>query len=113
MAQHDETFSVVEKVLIRSVVPRRGKPYQHTCDRDVFENVAHAIDERSGGSFTYEEIRAAVGAPFTQVATAIAFLKERGCIVDSIRKRSVGATSDVHCDAKIEWHALREKPAGA
>jgi len=109
MSERDESFSVVEKVLIRSVVPRRGKPYQHTCDQEVFENVCHAIDELAGRSFTGEEIREELQAPFTQVATAIAFLKERGCIVDSIRKRSVGATSDVHCDAMIEWHALREK----
>jgi len=105
----EESFTIVDGVLIQHVVPARGTPYDHTCDQDVFESVAHAIDERSGGSFTYEEVRAAVGAPFTQVAVAIAFLKERGCIVDSIRKRSVGATNDVHCDAMIEWHALREK----
>jgi len=109
MPQRDETFSVVENILIRSVVPAQGKPYQHTCDQDVFENVCHAIDELAGRSFTGEEIREAIQAPFTQVAVAIAFLKERGCIVPTIRRKHVGATSDVHCDAMIEWHALREK----
>jgi len=109
MAERDESFSVVEKVLIRSVVPRRGTPYDHTCDQEVFENVCHAVDELAGRSFTGEEIREAIQAPFTQVAVAIAFLKERGCIVPSVRKRHVGATRDVHCDAMIEWHALREK----
>jgi len=109
MAERNETFTIVDDVLIRHVVPARGTPYEHTCGKDVFDSVCHAIDERDGGSFTSVEIRAAVGAPFTRVDVAFAFLKERGCIVPTIRKRHVGATSDVHCDAMIEWHALREK----
>lgn len=106
----DEMFNVMEDVLTRSVTPARGTPYQHTCDKDVFESVAHAIDELNGASFTYEEIRQSVQAPFTQVAVAVAFLRERGCIVPAQRRRSVAATNDVYLDAMIEWHALREKP---
>jgi hypothetical protein len=109
MAERDESFAIVENVLVRTVVPRRGQPYQHTCGKEVFDEVCHAIDKRSGGSFTSLEIREPVNAPYTQVDVAFAFLKERGCIVPTIRKRHVGATSDVHCDAMIEWHALREK----
>jgi len=105
----EESFSIRENILIQSVKPARGTPYDHTCDQETFENVTHAIDQLGGGSFTGEEIREELQAPFTQVAVAIAFLKERGCIVPSVRKRSVAATSDVHCDAMIEWHALREK----
>ena len=41
----DEVFTVNEDILTRSVTPARGTPYQHTCDKDVFESVAHAIDE--------------------------------------------------------------------
>jgi hypothetical protein len=106
----NETFSVRESVLTRSVVPKRGTPYQHTCDKDVFEAVAHAIDELNGASFTYEEVRQTLDAPFTQVAVAIAFLRERGMIATAQRRRSVAATDDVHLDAIIEWHALREEP---
>ena len=53
----DETFTVTENILVRAVTPARGTPYQHTCDKDVFESVAHAIDELNGASLTYEEIR--------------------------------------------------------
>ena len=102
----DETFTVTENILVRAVVPARGTPYQHTCDKDVFESVAHAVDELNGASFTYEEIRQKIEAPFTQVAVAVAFLRERGCIVSSQRRRSVAATNDVYLDAMIEWHAL-------
>ena len=107
----NETFSVRESVLTRSVVPKRGTPYQHTCDQDVFEKVALAIDELVGASFTYEEIRQSIDAPFTQVAVAIAFLRERGLIETAQRRRSVAASADdTYLGAMIEWHALREKP---
>lgn len=105
----NETFSVQESVLTRSVMPKRGTPYQHTCDKDVFEAVAHAIDELNGATFTYEEVRQTLDAPFTQVAVAIAFLRERGLIETVQRRRSVAATDDVYLDAMIEWHALCEE----
>lgn len=113
--EREETFTVQEDVLTRSVTPApgRGDPYQHTCDLEVYEAVAHAIDELNGASFTYEEVRQRINAPFTQVSVAIAFLKERGCIVPAQRRRSVAATDHVHLDAMIEWHARREKPEEA
>src|SRR5262245_27860814 len=103
-----ETFSVRESILTRSVVPKRGEPYQHTCDKDIFEAVAHAIDELHGTTFTYEEVRQTLDAPFTQVAVAIAFLRERGIIETAQRRRSAAASSDVYLDAMIEFHALAE-----
>ena len=111
----NETFSVAERILTRSVIPKRGEPYRHTCDMDVYEAVAHAVDDLNGASFTYEEIRKSIDAPFTQVAVAIAFLKERGCIVLAHRRRSVAAAGAgcVHLDAMIEWHALPEGSAGS
>lgn len=108
----NETFNVTENILVRAVTPARGTPYQHTCDKDVFESVAHAIDELNGASFTYEEIRQSIQAPFTQVAVAVAFLRERGCIVPAQRRRSVAATNDVYLDAMIEFHALAEEKPG-
>lgn len=113
--EREETFTVIEGILTRSVTPApgRGDPYQHTCDLEVYEAVAHTIDELNGASFTYEEIRRSINAPFSQVAVAIAFLKERGCIVPAQRRRSVAATDHVHLDAMTEWHARREKPEEA
>jgi hypothetical protein len=108
-----ESFSITENVLVRSVVPKRGKPYDHTCDLDIYEAVALAIDDLVGASFTYEEIRASIsdGAPFTQVAVAIAFLRERGLIETAHRRRSVATSADdTYLGAMIEWHALRETP---
>jgi len=109
MAERDETFTIVDAVLVHRVVPKRGTPYQHTCDQTAYEAVAHAIDEMNGRGFTLDDLHTATDLPWTQNAVALAFLKERGCIVPSVRKRHVGATRDVHCDAMIEWHALREK----
>lgn len=113
--EREENFTVNENILTRAVTPApgRGEPYQHTCDLEVYEAVAHAIDELNGATFTYEEVRRSVNAPFSQVAVAIAFLKERGCIVPAQRRRSVAASDHVHLDAMTEWHARREKPEEA
>jgi hypothetical protein len=105
----EESFSIDDGLLLRAVTPRRSKPYIHRCEQSAFEAVAHAIDELAGGSFTLEALQQRTGLPFTQVAVALAFLKERGCVVPGQRKRHVAATDDVYLDAMIEWHALREK----
>ncbi len=109
----DETFSVDRAgALCRSVVPRRGRPYVHRCELGSFEKVAHAIDEASDKGCTLEQIAAAEGLPHTQVAVAMAFLKERGCVVVEGR-RTFPACSGVHIDAMIEFHALAGQASGA
>ncbi|MCL4199367.1 MAG: hypothetical protein KJZ69_17890 [Phycisphaerales bacterium] len=40
---------------------------------------------------------------------AIAFLKERSCIVPARNRKHVAASDFVYEDALIEYHALREK----
>ena len=116
--QLDETFIVdaASGALIRRVVPRRGTPYEHVCTRAVYENVAYAIENLGNAAFTMEDIRFKAGGgdeasmpPWSQVATAFAFLKERGCIVPARNRRHVAAAADVYLDAMIEYHALREK----
>ena len=109
----EETFNIPFDSLVRRVVPRKGAPYEHTCTKQVFDDVAFAIEELGTGTFTGEEIRAAIDAPFTQVMVAIAFLKERGCIVPADRRRHHAASTFVYEDALIEWHALREGSPGS
>ena len=106
----DETFAVQERIMVRDVRPRRGTPYRHTCDLEVFEAVAHAIDDLDGGSFTVDTLRDATGLPFTQISVTLSFLRERGIVVETLRRKSVAASvGGVHLDAMTEWHALREK----
>lgn len=108
----DETFSIDRAgALCRSVVPRRGRPYVHRCERASLEKVAHAIDEAAEKGVTLDEIAAAEDLPFTHVAVALAFLKERGCVAVEGR-RSYPASGCVHIDAMPEYHALREEPEG-
>ncbi|MBX3356499.1 MAG: hypothetical protein KF724_12455 [Phycisphaeraceae bacterium] len=109
----DETFSIPFEMLVRRVVPKRGTPYEHTCTKQVYDDVAFAIEELGAGTFTGEEIRAAIGAPFTQVMVAMAFLKERGCIEPVHGRRHRAASDFVYEDALIEWHALREGSPGS
>jgi len=112
-AERDETYSIQDGVLFRRVVPRRGTPYEHTCTERVYKDVAYAIEQLGTRSFTGEDIRDATDAPFSQVFTALAFLKERGCIVPAHGRRHHAASDVVYEDALIEWHALREGAPGS
>jgi len=102
-----ETFSVDHTgKLVRSVVPRRGKPYEHRCPLETLQALCHRFDEHGEGD-TVETIAVAIDVPITQVATALAFLLERG-IIEVHNRRDYPATIDVHLDAMTEYHALRE-----
>lgn len=102
--------------LLRRVIPKRGTPYEHACTKQVYDDVAYAIEQMGNASFTMEDIRFKVGGgdeskmpPWSQVAVAIAFLKERSCIVPARNRKHVAASDFVYEDALIEYHALREK----
>ena len=103
--ERDETFTVLDGQLVRTVAPARGKPYEHRCPLASFEQVAHAIDEAGGDGFTLETLVAHEGLPFTQVAVALAFMKERGAVETRFR-RNYAANDCVHLDAMTEYHAL-------
>ena len=106
-----ETFSVDRAgALVRTVSPRRGNPYEHRCTLDTLDAVCHRFDEHDTGD-TVETIAEALDAPMTQVATALAFLLERG-IATTENRRNYPATIDVYLDAMTEYHALREKMTG-
>jgi hypothetical protein len=95
-------------MLVRAVTPRRGKAYEHRCTPETLVAVCHRFDEHGEGD-TVETIAKAIGSPVTQVATALAFLLERG-IITVEHRRNYPATIDVYLDAMTEYHALREQP---
>ena len=103
--ERNETFEVIDDHLVRKVVPRRGEPYEHRCPRRAFEQVALAVDELGNETFTLESLVQHEDLPFTQVAVALAFLKERG-IVETRYRRNYAATGGVHLDAMTEYLAL-------
>jgi len=105
--ERNETFEVIDNHLVRKVVPRRGEPYEHRCRRKAFEQVAHAIDELGDETFTLESLVEREDLPFTQVAVALAFFKERG-IVETRYRRNYAATGAVHLDAMTEYFALAQ-----
>jgi len=109
----DQTFIVEDGSLIRRVVPRRGAPYQHTCTKQVYDDVAFAIEQLGAATFTGEMIRDRIDAPHTPVMTVMAFLKERGCIVPARERRHRAASNFAYEDALIEWHALRQGAPGS
>jgi len=107
LCEHNETFEVRDGHLVRKVVPRRGEPYEHRCPKASLEQVAHAIDELGDEAFTLESLVQRENLPFTQVAVALAFAKERG-IVETRYRRNYAATPCAHLDAMTEFFALAE-----
>ena len=95
--------------LVRTVTGGDGKVYEHRCSLKVYEIVAHVLDETpaEGDGVTMHQIVEAENVPHTQVDVALAFLLDRG-VIDRRSRRSYPASSSVHLDAMIEWHALRE-----
>lgn len=103
-----ETFTVEGEFLFRDVVPARGKPYIHRCHIYVLRDVAHAADELTDG-FTLEEVHAHLQVhPWTQIAVALAFLKERGVIVRTSDRKHRAASKDCYLDATAEFCVLAE-----
>ncbi|MDZ4689076.1 MAG: hypothetical protein SH850_28715 [Planctomycetaceae bacterium] len=113
------TFNHQDGCLVRTVtgapnVTGAVRIYTHRCELEVFEKVAHAMEETpaEGEGTTMPAIVAAENLPFTQVDVALAFLHERG-IVERRHRRNYPASRNVHLDAMVEWHALREEPKTA
>ena len=65
------------------------------------------MDECGEAGFTLEALVERETLPFTQVAVALAFLKERS-IIETRYRRNYAATDSVHLDAMTEFHALAE-----
>ena len=107
--EREETFTFDRGALVRQVVPRRGEPYEHRCTLETFTEVAHAVAEAGDDGATIDTIVAASDLPFSQVAVALAFMRERGCIEPVHGRRHVASSAIVVEDALTEWHALREK----
>jgi hypothetical protein len=111
----NDTFRIENGVLIRSVVPRRGKgeAYEHACTESVYKDVAYAIEQSGSAHYRVEDIRAALDAPFTQANVAVMFLLERGCIEHARGRRYRAAGDYAYEDALIEYHALKDGSPGA
>ncbi|MDI9382277.1 MAG: hypothetical protein QM845_15610 [Verrucomicrobiota bacterium] len=106
--ERNETFEVLDGHLIRKVVPARGEPYEHRCPVAALDRVAQAIDELGDEPFTLETIFCQEDIPWTQIAVAVAFLKERGIVDTRYRRNYAATTTGVHLDAMTEYFALAE-----
>jgi hypothetical protein len=102
-------FQVRDDILemIVSFPDQPQRDYIHRCTRDVFREVAFAIEETAASGAILDELVAALDAPFTQVNVALAFMKERGC-VETRRRRSYPASGQLYEDAMIEFMYLAE-----
>jgi hypothetical protein len=110
----DITFRHEDGCLVRTVAGADGRTYTHRCSLDVFEKVAWVLEETpaEGNGIAIGQIASAQNLPHTQVDVTLAFLHERG-IIDRRHRRNYPASTSVHLDAMVEWHALREEPKPA
>ncbi len=102
-------FDVVDGVLTRTVIFPDRRTYTHRCTRAIYEEVAHAIDERPKQGVTLDPLAKALDLPLTQVNVALEFMKERGCVVTRAR-RNYPASNFLYEDAMIEFTYLAELP---
>jgi hypothetical protein len=93
--------------VVRTVDMLDGRGYTHRCTREVYERVAHAVEEIAKRGATLDLLVEHLDAPSTQVAVAPEFLKERGCVVTRLRK-SYPASTFLFEDARVEYLALAE-----
>ena len=56
MIAGNETFAVEDGHLVRRVVGRRGRPYEHRCPKDAFEQIAHAAEELGEAGFSITKL---------------------------------------------------------
>lgn len=106
--QRDEAFEILGDHLVRSVVPRRGTPYVHRCSREIYQSVAHAIEEWAATGCIGDEIAESLDLPFSQVYVALKFMRDRGCITTRFR-RNYPSSNVAFEDAMIEYWALAEE----
>lgn len=121
----NEIFAVTDGHLVRKVVPRRGKPYEHRCPLAAYRELVWAAIDLAAGGFTVETLADRVRnrprephddrepwASYTNAAVAIAFWKDLG-MPDTRRRRNYVEDEFFFEDAMIEYHALAEEPKGA
>jgi len=105
-AEDRQTFTACDGFLVRTACRQDGSSYQHRCSLDAYTAVAGYLEEHAAEGVTTNALWDGLPkVPCTQAAIALAFLKERGCVV--VRRRRCYPASDFLLeDALIEFYAL-------
>lgn len=80
----------------------------HRCSREIYQSVAHAIEEWAATGCIGDEIAESLDLPFSQVYVALKFMRDRGCITTRFR-RNYPSSNVAFEDAMIEYWALAEE----
>jgi hypothetical protein len=104
--QRAVAFRIERGSLVRTVSGANGRGYVQRAALKVLQEVALYVEAHAKDGTTTDELWDAFpGTPRTQLAVALDFLRERGCVIVRCR-RSYPASSFVYEDAMIEYHAL-------
>lgn len=108
-----DRFYVTDQGLIREVTrSSTGSTYSQRCTLENFKRVAWLIDQ-AARPITTADLWEMPDVPCTQASVALAFLKERGCVVTYPGRRSAAASDALYEDALTEYFALAEGSPGA
>lgn len=89
--RRQEAFGVDRlRQLVRTVVPARGRRYQHKCSQEVLAEVCHYAQARGRAGFSSTEMWRDLEVPSSQASTALAFLKEHSLIERASRRNFPG-----------------------
>ena len=112
-SQREVRFEVQRGHLVRHVKLKDGRSYSHRCTLAALQEVAWTIEERADSGVTTNELWEALpDVPCTQASLALAFMKDRGCVVTESR-RCYPASGALFEDVMIEFHVLIEAAESA
>jgi len=90
-------------MLARHVTPARGRPYVHRCSLINFREVLWRIEALD--TFTTADLWG-LELPSSAASAALAFLKERGIVETTYRRRCVAASRCLFEDGMTELFAM-------
>lgn len=105
-AARDVVFAVRRGWLVRHVRFPDGRGYTQRCSLAVLRETAYLVEARGEEGVTTTELwQLLPNLPCTQLAIALDFLKDCGCVVTEGRRSYPASTSLVE-DALTEFHYL-------
>ena len=105
-SQREVAFEVHRGRLVRQVRLRDGRGYTQHCTLDVLQQVALLVEARGEAGITTNELWDLLpDLPCTQLAIALAFLKEHGG-VETTGRRTYAASATLYEDAMTEYYYL-------
>jgi hypothetical protein len=84
-----------------------GTPWVQRCSQAAFTRAVRALEERAATGCTLDELSALTGLSIEEVAVAVNFLLDYGCL-KTRWTRFVPVRDGLAADARLAWQELRD-----